>query len=225
MKVGKWFRKRKEPVIYNNDVLVDDEWYQYYRECARKLRLILRIIDQYGIVKDESTMNTIIGEAHRDMRKLADILDPEETKEWFTYRKKETLTSKPQNRKKKSWNKRRRELYGWMKRAKAVNINPLPSSRPFLGQRIEWEESVIRAERLSKTKNGKYNPGDGAYKRECIDKLKSLQVNDFILVEGRVYQTVDEWTRSYKLKENDFEGKRFNVEKINHNTQRIWRAK
>ena len=75
----------------------------------------------------------------------------------------------------------------------------------------------------NKTKNGKYNPGDGSYKWECIDKLKSLQVNDSILVEGRVCQTVDEWTRSYRLKE--MRDKRFNVEEINHNTQRIWRVK
>ena len=101
----------------------------------------------------------------------------------------------------------------------------MPSNRPFMGQRKEWEESVIRAERFSKTKNGKYNPGDGSYKWECIDKLKSLQVNDSILVEGRVYQTVDEWTRSYRLKENEFGDKRFNVEEINHNTQRIRRVR
>ena len=42
--------------------------------------MILRIIDRTGIATDESLMNTVIGEAHRDMRNLADLLDPEEKK-------------------------------------------------------------------------------------------------------------------------------------------------
>ena len=221
MKVGKWFGKREGPVILEDDVLVNDEWYQYYRECARKLRLILRIIDHTGIAKDESLMNTVIGEAHRDMRKLADLLDPEEEKEWFTHRKRESITSKP----KQAWSKRKKELWRWLKRAKAVGIAPLPSNRPFSGQRKEWEESIVRAERISKTKNGKYTPGDGAYKWECIDKLKSLQINDSLRVEGRVHQTVDWWLRYAHYRMKEFSDKRFIVKEINHNTQIIWRAK
>ena len=47
-----------------------------------------------------------------------------------------------------SWNKRRRELHRWKKRAKAVDIKPLPSRRPTPGQRKEWEESIVKAEGL-----------------------------------------------------------------------------
>ena len=81
MNFGKWFTD-KQHELDDDDILVRDEWYQYYRECSRKLRLILRIIDHTGIIRDDDTMNTILGEAHRDMRKLADVLDPEEKKEW-----------------------------------------------------------------------------------------------------------------------------------------------
>jgi len=220
MKVGKWFGKREGPVIYNDDVLVNDEWYQYYRECARKLRLILRIIDHTGITKIE--------DAHRDMRKLADILDPEEKKEWLAHSKtikKDVPTPKPYNWNKRSWSERKKVLYSWLKRAKAVGIAPLPSNRPFSGQRKEWEESIVRAERISKTKNGKYTPGDGAYKWECIDKLKSLQINDSLRVEGRVYQTVDWWLRYAHNRMKEFEDKKFIVKEVDHNTQIIWRSK
>ena len=41
---------------------------------------------------------------------------------------------------------RRRELYGWSRRAEAVGIAPLPPRRPTKGQRLEWEMSIIRAE-------------------------------------------------------------------------------
>ena len=47
---------------------------------------------------------------------------------------------------KKVWNKRRRELHRWNKRAEAVGIAPLPPRRPTKGQRLEWEMSIIRAE-------------------------------------------------------------------------------
>ena len=50
--------------------------------------------------------------------------------------------------KKKVWNKRRRELHRWNKRAKAVNIDPMPARRPTPGQREEWQESIVRAEGL-----------------------------------------------------------------------------
>ena len=49
---------------------------------------------------------------------------------------------------KKVWNKRRRELHSWNKRAKAVNIDPLPARRPTPGQREEWQESIVKAEGL-----------------------------------------------------------------------------
>ena len=49
---------------------------------------------------------------------------------------------------KKVWNKRRRELHLWNKRAKTVGIPPLPSRRPTKGQRTEWEDSIVKAEGL-----------------------------------------------------------------------------
>ena len=49
---------------------------------------------------------------------------------------------------KKVWNKRRRELHRWNKRAKAVNIDPMPARRPTPGQREEWEDSIVKAEGL-----------------------------------------------------------------------------
>ena len=219
MKVGKWFGKREAPVIYDDDVLVNDEWYQYYRECARKLRLILRIIDHTGIAKDESLMNTVIGEAHRDMRKLADLLDPEEKKEWFTHRKRESITSKSQQ----DWNKRRRELYSWSKRAEKVGIPPLPAHRPSASQRLVWETSIIKAEKQPKSEKGTFNVGE--YKHECIDKLRYIKKGDTLVIENRIYQTVYWWTMQMKNTMNGFKDKIFHVEEIDHNTQKIWRVK
>ena len=203
----------------NNDILVTVEWYQYYRECARKLRLILRIIDHTGIVRDDDTMNTIIGEAHRDMRKLADVLDPEEKKEWLSRFQK---VDKYVPNKKQTSNKRRRELHSWLKRAEAVNIDPLPSQRPIAGQRKEWEESIMKAERVQH-RNKSFDIG--AYKRECINKLKNIAVGKTLLIEDRTYQTVEWWIIGMENSMEEFKGKKFHVEGVNHNTQLIRRIK
>ena len=48
--------------------------------------------------------------------------------------------------KKKAVLDRRRELYGWSRRAEAVGIAQMPPKRPTKGQRLEWEMSIIRAE-------------------------------------------------------------------------------
>ena len=54
-------------------------------------------------------------------------------------------TSKKDNT---DWNKRRRELHKWQKRAKACGIEQLPARRPTPGQRKAWEDSIVKAEGL-----------------------------------------------------------------------------
>ena len=48
--------------------------------------------------------------------------------------------------KKKAVLDRRRQLYSWSRRAEAVGIALLPPRRPTKGQRLDWEESIVRAE-------------------------------------------------------------------------------
>ena len=48
--------------------------------------------------------------------------------------------------KKQAWNERRRELHKLNKRANACGIAPLPPKRPTKGQRLAWENSIIKAE-------------------------------------------------------------------------------
>ena len=49
-------------------------------------------------------------------------------------------------KKKLTYNEKRKEWYKWKKRAKSVGIEPLPAKKPTKGQRKEWEERIIEAE-------------------------------------------------------------------------------
>ena len=49
-------------------------------------------------------------------------------------------------KKKLTYNDKRKLWYDWKKRAKAVGIEPLPARKPTKGQRKEWEQSIIKAE-------------------------------------------------------------------------------
>ena len=46
-----------------------------------------------------------------------------------------------------SHNKTRREQYKWVKRAKAVGVEKLSAKRPTPGQKKEWQDKVIAAEK------------------------------------------------------------------------------
>ena len=51
-------------------------------------------------------------------------------------------------KKKLTYNDKRKLWYNWKKRAKAVGIDPLPAKKPTKGQRKEWEQSIVEAEKL-----------------------------------------------------------------------------
>ena len=89
---------------------------------------------------------------------------------------------------------------------------------------------------ISEYKRGKFSSGIGNYKWQCIEKLKSLKVDESIFVEDRTNETVGYWIKylkrwsspeflQYRRGKPEFSGKRFIVKEIDHNTQRIWRTK
>ena len=228
MKVDKWFWKKQQEL--DDDILVSDEWYQYYRKCTNNLKKILGILDGLHKFHIRALEKTMFWDEIIDIRSLADVKDPEEMKEWLVRCK--TINNPPKKiqngylikpQKKQVSSERRKELHRWKKRANAVNIDLLPSSRPFQGQRKEWEESIVKAEKKPKTKSRHNNSGE--YKEECINKLEFIKKGSSLLVKDRIYQTVDWWIRGSNWREKELKDKIFHIEEIDHNTQRIWRTK
>ena len=238
MKIGKWFWKKQHEIdgeiMVTNDaskvLYTTDEWYHYYRQCSKNIRKIRDILENFtnqpqGYSKTDKFWDEMV-----EIGRLADILDPEERKEWLLHCKTEGKRIKKQ-----VTPERRKELHEWKKRAKAVGIDLLQSRRPFLRERKEWEDSVVKAEKdqiitkaeeLTKSKDERWNGYDiGEYKRECINKLKYTKKGNFIIVKDRIYQTADSWTKEMKGSMKEFKDKIFHVEEIDKNTQRIWRVK
>ena len=226
MKIGKWFWKKQHEIdneiIITNDtskvLYSTDEWYIYYRQCTKNIRKIRDILENFtnqpqGYSKTDRFWDEMV-----EIGRLADIKDPEEMKEWLLHCK-----TKGKRIKKQVTPERRKELHSWKKRAEAVGIDLLPSRRPFMGERKEWEESIVKAESIPKYKNKRVDIGE--YKRECINALKYLKKGDSFLVEDRIPQTVEWWLIAMKNTMKEFKDKIFHAEEINHNTQRIWRVK
>tara|TARA_Y100000361_G_C11092422_1_gene307187 strand:+ start:104 stop:760 length:657 start_codon:yes stop_codon:yes gene_type:complete len=51
--------------------------------------------------------------------------------------------------KRKEYNQKQKEWYNWKKRAKKVGVEPLSAKRPTKGQRKEWENKIIAAEKAN----------------------------------------------------------------------------
>ena len=83
MKVDKWFWKKQQEL--DDDILVSDEWYQYYRKCTNNLKKILGILDGLHKFHIRALEKTMFWDEIIDIRSLADIKDPEEMKEWLLH--------------------------------------------------------------------------------------------------------------------------------------------
>jgi len=66
-------------------------------------------------------------------------LVPVEIKQEFNHIDKQLI-------KRKVYLEKRKQLYGWSRRAEAVGIAALPPRRPTKWQRLEWEMSIIQSE-------------------------------------------------------------------------------
>ena len=187
MKIGKWFNgESKEPLvsaIQSDDIIVNDEWYHYYRKCSNNVKKILKILDSFPDQPQGYSLTDEFWDQLIEIRTLADIKDPEEMKEWLLHCK-----------------------------------------------------TIKKDVPMSESKRGKFASGIGAYKWQCIEKLKSLKVDESLCVEDRTHETVGYWIKyikrfsspeylDYRRAMPEFSGKRFSINEINHNTQEIWRVK
>lgn len=64
-----------------NDILVGDEWYKYYRDCSNRLKKILDVLDNPKFINQD--WDSVVWDSIIEIREFADIKDPEEMREWL----------------------------------------------------------------------------------------------------------------------------------------------
>lgn len=74
----------------------------------------------------------------------------EENQQKRIVREKKTLKKSVKDEiKRQEYNKKQKEWYQWRKRAEKVGVSPLKSKRPTKGQRKEWQDKIIAAEKAN----------------------------------------------------------------------------
>ena len=95
------------------------------------------------IIEDE--VIDLVGEIQVEM----DNLPPREVEDPVVREKREVRALAKQ-KKKAAYNMQQREWYKWKKRAKAAGVEMLKGGRPTPGQRLAWEQAIIRKENETK---------------------------------------------------------------------------
>lgn len=107
------------------------------------------------------SVDTIDAEIVEDDDQVVEVLqnlpDPtelpprkEESQIIRTKNEKESIGSNVKDEiKRQKYNQQQKEWYNWKKRAKAVGVEPLKAKRPTKGQRKEWENQIIAAEKAN----------------------------------------------------------------------------
>ena len=97
------------------------------------------------IIEDEVV--DLVGEIQVEM----DNLPPREVEDPVVRQKRE-VKSLAKQKKKAAYNMQQREWYKWKKRAKAAGVEMLKGGRPTPGQRLAWEQAIIRKENEKESK-------------------------------------------------------------------------
>ena len=95
------------------------------------------------IIEDEVV--DLVGEIQVEI----DNLPPREVEDPVVREKRE-VRSLAKQKKKAAYNMQQREWYKWKKRAKAAGVEMLKGGRPTPGQRLAWEQAIIRKENETK---------------------------------------------------------------------------
>ena len=120
----------------NINITIDSPFEKWMKQSGGEIKVDnteeAEIIDEFGdltpVYKDlpVATADNTLRKASEDTEKLQNAQNKAKSKERRNYLK--------------------REQHKWLKRAKAVGIDPLPKKRPTAGQKKIWQDSIIAKE-------------------------------------------------------------------------------
>lgn len=108
----------------------------------------LKKVDEAEVV-DGEIIEDEVAELVQEIKVDESKLPPRNTESPIKREKREKKSLAKQ-KKKAQYNLQQREWYKWKKRAKAVGVEMLSGGRPTPGQRLAWEQQIIRKENEKK---------------------------------------------------------------------------
>ena len=109
----------------------------------------LKKVDDVEVVEGEIVENDLSSLLDK-IPVIENIELPERKVESQVKRKRNEIQSLNQAKKKAAYNLKQKEWNRWKKRAKDVELAPLKGGRPTKGQRLAWEQEIIRRENEKK---------------------------------------------------------------------------
>ena len=110
----------------------------------------LKKVDDAEIVDGEIIEDEVI-DLVGEIQVEIDNLPPREVEDPVVRQKRERK-SLAEQKKKAAYNMQQREWYKWKVRAKAAGVDMLKGGRPTPGQRLAWEQAIIRKENEKESK-------------------------------------------------------------------------
>ena len=104
----------------------------------------LKMVDDAEVVDGEIIEDEVV-DLVDEIKVEIDNLPPREVEDPVVREDRE-IKSLAKQKKKAQYNLQQREWYKWKKRAKAVGVEMLKGGRPTPGQRLAWEQEIIRKE-------------------------------------------------------------------------------
>jgi len=137
VQAGRLVLEHSGKLVKNVNVTIDSPFEKFLKKVDD--------IEDAEIVEDEEIVGLV-----QDLPNSHDLpARNTENQQKRVVREKKTLNkSIKAEAKRQEYNKKQKEWYNWRKRAEKVGVSPLKSKRPTKGQRKEWQNKIIEAEKL-----------------------------------------------------------------------------
>ena len=138
VQAGRLVLEHSGKLVKNINVTIDSPFEKWLKKVDEA-----EVVD--GEIVEDNVMD-LVEEIRVDDSKL-----PPRNTESAAKREKREKKSLAEQKKKAQYNLKQREWYKWKKRAKAVGVERLKGGRPTPGQRLAWEQEIIRKENEKKS--------------------------------------------------------------------------
>jgi hypothetical protein len=144
VQAGRLVLEHSGKLVKNVNVTVDSPFEKFMKKVE-----VADVID--GEIEDV-VVNEIINEIPEEVVDITTLPErnTESQKMRVTKEKRKVKKAVKSEKKKVKYLNQRKKWYKWKKRAEAVGVEPLSAKRPTKGQRVAWQEEIVRRENEKK---------------------------------------------------------------------------